>query len=152
MNANAGIGSPREFADTSCRIGIVGIVGMSVALVLNSAAFAQQQPSSSQSGKASESSAITHDANVDVAFMKMSPPKYPPAALKAGLHGQVILLIHVAEDGSVGMVEVEKATRPGVFDAAAIEAAKTWKFRPAMRDGKPVQAVIRVPVDFSPNR
>jgi hypothetical protein len=36
-----------------------------------------------------------------------------------------------------------------VFDAAAIEAAWQWKFKPRLEDGKAVAGRVRVPVDFS---
>jgi TonB family protein len=35
-----------------------------------------------------------------------------------------------------------------VFDTSALEAARRWRFTPGMKDGKPVEAWIQVPVDF----
>jgi len=37
------------------------------------------------------------------------------------------------------------------LDEKAIEAVKAWKFRPAMKDGKPVATQIAVVVEFQLN-
>ena len=58
------------------------------------------------------------------------------------------MLVTVDTDGSVRDVQVEKATPPGVFDAATLEAARQWRFAPLLQDGKPVQGQVRVPVTF----
>jgi TonB family protein len=34
------------------------------------------------------------------------------------------------------------------LDEKAIEAVKTWRFEPAMKDGKPVAVAINIEVDF----
>jgi len=78
----------------------------------------------------------------------MPPPKYPVEAARQGIAGKVMLLVTVAADGSVREVAVESATPPGVFDEASIEAARQWRFEPAMKDGKPVEDRRRVPVTF----
>ncbi len=51
-------------------------------------------------------------------------------------------------DGSVSSVTVDAAVEPALA-AAAIEAARTWKFRPAERDGVAVPARIRAEVRFA---
>lgn len=80
-----------------------------------------------------------------------TPPAYPAEALAANIGGKVSLLVDVAPDGSVSGVEVESATPPGVFDTAALEAAKHWKFTPPRKHGKPVAGRVRVPVVFEPD-
>lgn len=59
-----------------------------------------------------------------------------------------MLLVDVAADGSVTDVEVERAEPAGVFDAAAVAAARQWRFQPAMEEGRAVPGRVRVPVDF----
>ncbi len=80
-----------------------------------------------------------------------SPPTYPLAAAEGNMGGKVVLLIDVAADGSVVDAIVESSTPVGVFDSAALQAARQWKFQPAMEDGKAVAGRVRVPVDFSPD-
>lgn len=84
----------------------------------------------------------------DVQAMATPAPAYPNLAEGAHISGNVMLLMDVAVDGSVSNVVVEQAEPAGVFDAAAIAAAKAWKFSPAMIDGKPVAGRVRVPITF----
>jgi len=80
------------------------------------------------------------------------PPAYPAAAKAAGQGGMVVLKVLVAVDGSVKQVQVESSKPAGVFDQAAIDAAKQWHFSNDSRDsdGKPVEGWVRVPVQFAP--
>ncbi len=86
----------------------------------------------------------TTDADV------LTAPTYPPQALADKVSGKVMLKVYVQPDGSVGEVIVEKSEPAGVFDAAAIEAAKSWRFSPAARTstGEPAAGWVLVPVQF----
>lgn len=79
----------------------------------------------------------------------MAPPRYPAAAVAAGQGGRVVLKLLVRVDGSVADVVVERSEPAGVFDAATVEAARTWTLTPPLKDGKPVEGWVRVPVDFA---
>lgn len=81
--------------------------------------------------------------------MQGTPPLYPRLAVDQKLSGKVVLLVDVAADGRVTGIAVESSRPAGVFDAAAIEAAWQWKFKPRLEDGKAVAGRVRVPVDFS---
>ena len=83
-----------------------------------------------------------------VAAGQTPPPKYPEAAYDNKQSGKVILKILVSKDGTVKQVEVEKSEPAGAFDAATVEAAKQWTFKPAIVDGKPTESWVRVPVTF----
>ena len=79
---------------------------------------------------------------------RLPPPRYPREAAQAGVTGEVMLIVSVAADGSVTDVEVERATPEGVFDAGTVEAARQWRFAPAVQNGKAVPGRVRVPVTF----
>ena len=81
--------------------------------------------------------------------MQGKPPLYPKLAVDQKLSGKVVLLVDVAADGRVTGIAVESSKPAGVFDAAAIEAAWQWKFKPTLEKGKAVAGRVRVPVDFS---
>jgi TonB family protein len=83
----------------------------------------------------------------------MTPPTYPPAALAQKLRGKVMIELVVDAAGDVGEVRVVSADPPGVFDAAAIAAAKQWHFGANARDsqGKRPSGRMRTQVDFSPD-
>ena len=57
-----------------------------------------------------------------------------------------MLTVVVGADGTVESVTAENPVEP--FAGAAIAAARAWKYEPAMRDGKPLRARIRVAVEF----
>jgi len=81
----------------------------------------------------------------------LPPPRYPKTAYDQNLSGQVMLLVDVRADGSVSNVAVESSRPAGVFDAATVEAARQWRFRPEIKGGKPVAGQVRVPVTFEIN-
>lgn len=78
-------------------------------------------------------------------------PVYPPAALAAKQRGYVLLHVLVAVDGSIKEARVVQSYPAGVFDAVTIEAARKWKLKPEVKDGKPIEAWMRVPVTFEPS-
>lgn len=80
--------------------------------------------------------------------LRTPPPKYPAAAVEHKISGKVLLVIDIDARGNPVEVVVERAEPAGVFDQAAIDAARQWKFIPEVRDGKPVASRVRVPVEF----
>lgn len=97
---------------------------------------------------------LTSAVMVDPRSLPDTPaPRYPVEAARQGIDGSVVLLVTIGADGGVREVEVEKSTPTGVFDAAAVEAARKWKFTPEMRDGQPVEGGrVRVPITFETDR
>lgn len=73
-------------------------------------------------------------------------PDYPDQARRRNQEGTLKLMVKVDDLGRVRDVEVVEADLPGVFDEAALEAFRSARFHPAMKDGRPVryQAYIRV--------
>ncbi len=61
--------------------------------------------------------------------IKYVTPVYPKTAEDQQITGKVWLAFEVALDGSVIDVTVDKSQPTGVFDAAALEAARKWKFK-----------------------
>lgn len=80
---------------------------------------------------------------------KMPPPSYPKSAIEQRQVGVVDLRVEVDANGHPTDVQVLRATNPGVFDAVSIAAARSWSYRPAMKNGKPVAAAIRVPITYA---
>lgn len=78
-------------------------------------------------------------------------PAYPEKALADRVSGYVLLHLRVATDGSVKDARVAMSTPEGIFDQAALEAARKWKLQPEVRDGKPVEGWMQVPITFSPD-
>ena len=87
----------------------------------------------------------THVApgEVDVAPVVLSElkPPYPEAARRAGVEGDVRLRLWLDEKGNVERAELQKKVGYGL-DEAAQEAIMRFKFKPAMKGGKPVATYI----------
>ncbi|BDU15932.1 energy transducer TonB [Lysobacter auxotrophicus] len=70
--------------------------------------------------------------------------------MRAGLSGMVELEILVGVDGRALDVRIVKSSGHRVLDQAARRTVLSkWTFVPAMRDGRAVEAVGRVPVVFT---
>ncbi len=77
-------------------------------------------------------------------------PRYPATALRTGAEASVVLSIAVDANGvptDIAVVERQGA-RDHALDRAAVETARQWRFEPAIRDGRPVEATVRLPVEF----
>lgn len=77
-------------------------------------------------------------------------PEYPRSALRSGSEGSVVVAITVGSDGVPTDVRVieRSGSRNRDLDRAAVDAARQWRFEPAIRDGKPTMATVQLPVDF----
>ena len=84
----------------------------------------------------------------DIHGVSTPPPMYPGYAFEHNLEGLVVLRVDVAADGSVTKAVVERSEPKGVFDQAAMEAVRHWKFNPALKDGEAIAGQVRVPIEF----
>src|SRR5262249_12832831 len=73
-------------------------------------------------------------------------PKYPPALMQEHVEGEVVLYAVIRHDGSLDSIQVVHGLDEQL-DHNAMEALSQWKFRPAERDGTPVdlEAIIHIP-------
>ncbi|MBU1231153.1 MAG: TonB family protein [Proteobacteria bacterium] len=76
-------------------------------------------------------------------------PVYPMDARRRGISGQVLLRLFVDVEGGVREVNVERAEPSGIFEDAAVEAARKWRFEPAVFKGAPVGVWMTLPVRFA---
>jgi TonB family protein len=87
----------------------------------------------------------TGELNGPVPFRKVDP-KYPPELRSSHVEGEVILYAIIRKDGSVDSIQLVHGVDPRL-DANAMEALAQWKFRPAEKQGSPVdlEAVVHIP-------
>lgn len=74
-------------------------------------------------------------------------PAYPDALKKKGTTGEAKILTQIDETGAVTQASVKSATHEE-FGTAALAAVKTWRFKPAEQDGKPVATTVTIPLQF----
>lgn len=77
-------------------------------------------------------------------------PTYPAQALARGLSGDVRVRIRVDTSGRVADVQVLAANPPGVFEQAAVNAVRKWRFEPVMRNGRAIEAGVATTISFRP--
>jgi TonB family protein len=115
---------------------------MAAFLILGLAAQAQTQPSPEE-GPYRVGGGVTRPEILS----QGSKPQYTEAARKARISGVVILEAIIDEQGDVTNVRVLKGLPMGL-DQAAVDAVQTWKFKPAMLEGKPVKVYYVLTVNF----
>jgi uncharacterized protein (TIGR02246 family) len=74
-------------------------------------------------------------------------PATPPEARANGISGRVLLDILVRRDGTTEVVKVIEGLPHGCTEVA-IEHARQWRWKPALREGEPVEATGTIWVDF----
>lgn len=88
-------------------------------------------------------------AAVRLEYASAPPPAYPRDAARRRLEGTVMLQVLVGVDGKPLEVLVHASSGHRSLDEAARKhVLKRWTFRPAMKDGRAVQAIGLVPVAF----
>jgi TonB family protein len=76
-------------------------------------------------------------------------PAYPERARRLGIEGQVVLQFVVDQFGRVER-DIQVIDSFPMFDQAAIDAVRQWRFSPARdRNGNAVRVVISVPLQFN---
>ena len=80
--------------------------------------------------------------------MKSPDPPYPDLPADTEPRGVVVMLIGVDARGHVGPVHVVRSSAP-VFEKSAVDTVKTWRFKPAKKDGQAVPVQITVEMTFS---
>lgn len=75
-------------------------------------------------------------------------PEYPRFAKNAGIEGTVWVQALVGKGGNVLKAQVYKSSGTPALDDAAVEAAKSNKFKPGIQNGRPVACWVSYSVDF----
>ncbi len=89
----------------------------------------------------------SHAIDVPPVLIHQVTPVYPKEARKKGLTGAVWLAVPIDENGVPQTVRVEHSIAPAL-DEAALQAVRGYRFKPAMKDGRPVPVEIRVCISF----
>jgi len=80
------------------------------------------------------------EAAIDPRFARDFQPPYPPAKLRMGENGRVVVRVQIGTDGRVRAIELVSATDTIFFEATRRYALRHWRFTPATRDGLPVES------------
>ena len=76
-------------------------------------------------------------------------PQYPPSARDRGIAGWVDVQFLVNPDGSTSEVTIVGAQPVGVFEQAALDAVRHWRYQPVLHEGAASTQRARVRVRFA---
>jgi TonB family protein len=80
-------------------------------------------------------------------LLSASPPSYPKLASLTHMQGTVVMQAIISKDGTVQNLQVIQGHR--LLRNAAKNSARTWRYRPYLVNGKPVEVATIVSVDFT---
>lgn len=75
-------------------------------------------------------------------------PQYPLVAKRENIEGRVLVRFIIDKDGYPQKPEVYTAEPEGVFEEAALKAIMSYKFKPAMKNGLPVECIAIQAISF----
>ena len=90
-------------------------------------------------------------AERDARFARSFQPDYPLGMLRQEIEGSVTVRVLVGTDGRVRQVQIIRATDPNFARSTERQALKAWRFKPATRDGQPVEDWQTLTVRFDIN-
>ena len=110
-------------------------------------------PPLAAASSATSQAASTPLPGVRLEYLQAPAPSYPREALRDGVQGTVMLQVLVDVDGRPLEVQIQHSSGNRLLDnAARRQVLERWMFRPAMKDGRAVQAIGLVPIAFNLDR
>ena len=85
---------------------------------------------------------------LSVSCPERSPPVFPSLSMRMNEQGKVVLRVELGEDGRVANAEVKTSSGYRRLDDAALNAVRTWRCKPSVRNGVAVRAVALQPFNF----
>lgn len=80
--------------------------------------------------------------------LRSVPPEYPYAARRSRTEGKVVIRLLVKKDGKPDNLSIHSSSPVGIFDSAALSAARRWRFRPGRYAGNDVDTWVLIPFNF----
>jgi protein TonB len=77
-------------------------------------------------------------------------PQYPPMGVAMRVEGTVVLAATISKSGTIE--NLHATSGPALLQQAALDAVKTWRYRPYLLDGQPVEVETTVNVIFTLGR
>ena len=91
---------------------------------------------------------LTVGGDVQAAKLIYSPrPPYPHLALTIRTQGTVVIRAVIARDGTIGNLQL--ISGPSLLVQAAMDAVRQWRYQPTLLNGKTVEVVTEISVNFT---
>jgi protein TonB len=80
-------------------------------------------------------------------LIQKTQPIYPPIAKAARVSGTVVLQATISKTGSIENLHVVNG--PAMLQQAAMDAVRTWRYKPYLLNNEPVEVETTVNVIFT---
>ncbi len=102
-------------------------------------------------GRAATGDRLIHGDDIAALALNRPQPAYPKQAKKKHITGSVLLCAIITKEGTIAGLDIVASPNP-LLSASALEAVRTWTFKPYLIEGKPtaVDTVITVNYAFGP--
>lgn len=82
-------------------------------------------------------------------YLNNPAPAYPRLSRQLGEQGKVLLRVRVTTEGRTAQIVEAQSSGSARLDEAARQAVRQWRFVPAQRGGRAVEAWVLVPIVFT---
>jgi protein TonB len=80
-------------------------------------------------------------------LLQKTQPVYPPIAKAARVSGTVVLQATISKTGAIENLRV--VSGPAMLQQAALDAVRSWRYRPYLLNNEPVEVETTVNVIFT---
>jgi protein TonB len=80
-------------------------------------------------------------------LLQKTQPIYPPIAKAARVQGTVVLQATISKSGTIENLKV--ISGPAMLTGAALDAVRTWRYRPYLLNNEPVEVDTTINVIFT---
>ena len=81
-------------------------------------------------------------------LIRAFPPKYPQIAKAEKIEGRIVVELIVTKEGTPKNAWVIDAEPPDIFEEAALEAVRQYRFAPGTKNGEAVEVRVKLPIQF----
>lgn len=83
-------------------------------------------------------------------YLSGEKPPYPKRAERNSWEGTVLLNLSISASGVVEKVEIAQTSGYDLLDQQARRYVRTWRFKPARRNGEAIAVTVQQPIIFCP--
>lgn len=91
---------------------------------------------------------VTLSSELSLSCPELKAPDYPAKSRQLAEEGKLMLRVELDETGHVSHSHIISSSGYSRLDNAALATVKTWRCRPAIRNGQPVRAIALQPFNF----
>lgn len=112
-----------------------------------SSAVTSAKPAGAPSSQAAQAAPV-QPSSTPAVLIRSVVPRYPTPAQRSRTEGYVVVTFTVTTDGHTSDIRVTDSQPRHVFDRAAMDAVARWEFKPATRNGEPVESSVTNRINF----